>query len=299
MDGNKIAHWFFMFVAGALALWIFPQMIFAKIAEQEVLDGSIIITGILFVVILSGSGLLMQRFESLADSRVFHSITSSLCIVLLMLFVGQVVIAYTPASYKVTGMVWLAGLTAFGILGLVGNTLRAQQTLEIEETEQPTVSWLRTTTMGLIVSVLVLSGFGSYNTFQVLYPSPQMAGPQHKIFAIAALGVALYLYGKGVVRGWYYFFVPHATAAIITPALHAQAPVDRAALGSELRNQMGNLDHSIVSDVNQAAKAQELKAKIDDDTAIALAKAKIAKARAAVLDAERELEDRRKAGNQP
>ena len=100
------------------------------------------------------------------------------------------------------------------------------------------------------------------------------------------------VYGKRFISGCHYIFVRHPTEPIITPALRSGDAIDHKALGETLLREAN--DPGLKPQFhyeNQAKHARAMKQKLDGDTQIAEATIRRERARAALIDAEREVEE--------
>ena len=106
---------------------------------------------------------------------------------------------------------------------------------------------------------------------------------------LAAFG---FVYGKKFLAGWHYLFVRHPTEPIVTPALRSGDAIDHKALAKALRKEMDDEGFKPVFHYkNLAEKARQMREKLDADAEIAEATIRRERARAALLDAEREVEE--------
>lgn len=110
--------------------------------------------------------------------------------------------------------------------------------------------------------------------------------------AIGTLVLWLFVSFKRLYMGCHYLLVSHPASPIVLPALRSGKSVDTKSLGQTLRE--GAADPGSRSTVyyeNQAAKAHVLKEKLDADAEIAEAIIRRERARAALVDAEREVRE--------
>jgi hypothetical protein len=99
-------------------------------------------------------------------------------------------------------------------------------------------------------------------------------------------------YGKRFISGLHYIFVRHPTEPIITPALRSGDAIDHKALGETLLREANDLGLKPQFHYqNQAKHARAMKEKLDADAEIAEATIRRERARAALLDAEQEVEE--------
>jgi hypothetical protein len=116
-----------------------------------------------------------------------------------------------------------------------------------------------------------------------------------QLFGIAVAIIAavfLLVFGKRMYMGGYWLFVAHPAQAIVLPALQNDQKIDTKGLARTLAE--GATDTGVKSTVEyevQAEKARRLKEKLDADAAIAEATIRRERARAALEDAEREVNE--------
>ena len=112
------------------------------------------------------------------------------------------------------------------------------------------------------------------------------------LLVLVPIGVFAAIYGLPLLGAWHYFFTEHAAEPIVTPALEAGAAINHNALADVLEQGLDDAgDKSSVYYETQALKAKKLKEKLDADAEIAAATMRRERARAALLDAERDLEN--------
>jgi len=122
-----------------------------------------------------------------------------------------------------------------------------------------------------------------------LYPASLI---NHWIAYALVLVPFAFFYGMNFIRGCHYLFVRHPTEPIVMPALRSGDAIDHKALAKTLREEADDAGFKPVFHYkNMAEKARQVREKLDADADIAEATIRRERARAALLDAEREVEN--------